>query len=146
MRRFRHVFTVALLLGFALPAAANEIRAIDGDTIVIDQVRYRLLGIAAPDKPKDAKDRATAVMIELLAVGGVSCQPTGRKSYNRLEARCSNSKGDLAGQMVSRGFALDWRKYSGGAYAPQENAARNAKIGLWSLGYEPTSNPNALSR
>lgn len=146
MRRLRQILACVLLLGFAVPASADDVRAIDGDTIAIGQVRYRLLGIAAPDTPKDAKDRATAVMIELLAVGAVSCKPTGRKSYNRLEARCFNAEGDLAGQMVSRGFALDWRKYSGGAYAPQESAARTAKIGLWGLGYKPTSNPNQLSR
>jgi endonuclease YncB( thermonuclease family) len=125
-------------------ALADEIRVIDGDTIVIGKTHYRLLGIAAPDEPKDAKDRSTAVMLELVRAGGVRYEPTGRVTYKRLEARCFNRDGDLAAQMVARGYALDWRKYSGGAYAPQESAAKAANIGLWGLGYKPTSNPNRL--
>ena len=33
--------------------------------------------------------------------------------------------------MVSAGYALDWPRYSGGAYAAEQQQAREKKLGMW---------------
>lgn len=149
MTRFQAAFFILATIAASLVAPiaqAQEIRVIDGDTIAIDDTRFRIWGIAAPDKPKDAKERATAIMRELVTRGPVACNSTGKTSYNRIVAVCTNAAGDLAAQMVTSGFALDWPSYSKRAYAAAELEARSASRGLWALGYKPTSNPNHLTK
>ena len=43
------VWAIAIALGFAAPAIASQVHVIDGDTLSIDGIHYRLHGIDAPD-------------------------------------------------------------------------------------------------
>ena len=47
--------------------------------------------------------------------------------YGRTVARCSVAGADLGAAMVSLGWAVDFRRYSEGAYAGEEAQARAAK-------------------
>ena len=51
--------------------------------------------------------------------------------YGRTVATCEISGRDLGAEMVRSGWALDFTRYSGGAYQPQQDAAQSDASGLW---------------
>ena len=141
--------TVAVIIITASIAAAvsaaqtlpTPVRVIDGDTLAMGTDRIRLWGIDAPEALQvcSASDGteyqcgrdAGAVMRELTA-HGVSCTAKTRDRYGRTVATCANASGDIGEQMVRRGWAIDYTRYSGGAYAQAQREAQAEKLGLWS--------------
>lgn len=129
---------IALLAVLAFPALAGDITGlasvIDGDTLDVAGVRVRLSGIDAPESKQVCGDwpcgaAATSHMREI-AAGVVECAPEGSDRYGRVIAVCYAGGVDLGGEMVRRGLALAYRRYSD-RYVPQENAAREEKAGMW---------------
>ncbi|WP_245487715.1 thermonuclease family protein [Mesorhizobium sp. M4A.F.Ca.ET.022.05.2.1] len=116
---------------------------IDGDTIEIHGQRIRFNGIDAPESKQycaDAKgfeyacgrDAANALDGFLATSRPVQCTFVSWDSYGRYVGDCKRADGtSVAAWMVEHGQALDWPKYSGGAYAEQQAKAKAAKIGLW---------------
>ncbi len=146
--------TVAILLLLACPAAAGEtfsgrvVRVTDGDTFVLsDQTRVRLWGIDAPEhrqgcdgadgRPYPCGVRAQQ-QLEALALGQEAvCEDRQRGgSFGRRVAACSVGGRDLGLEMVATGLAVDYRRYSKGAYAAAERQAQAAKRGVWGGHFE----------
>lgn len=114
------VVTVALMLALVASAGAQQVRVVDGDTLAIGDVRYRLWGIDAPERGTAAGAAATAQMRALVASRSVRCEPRDRDRYGRVVAVCYADGRDLAWDMVATGHARDWPRYSGGHYAGAE--------------------------
>lgn len=119
--------------------AAGLCVAVDGDTLACDGHRIRLHGIDAPDytcagrgdwcreDPRAAR-AAHNHLDYLVRNTEVRCLVRGKDRYGRDVAVCSVA-GLLGGwfqqpggyslncMMVAAGHAIDWPKYSGGAYA-----------------------------
>jgi len=75
---------------------------------------------------------ATAALRLMLASGDVRCdlEPNPDR-YGRRIGTCTAADGtDINRWMVRQGFALAYRKYSK-RYVGAEQAARNAKVGMW---------------
>ena len=90
---------------------------IDGDTIVIDKVHLRLFGIDAPELDQPYGRKAKSAMIGLCKGHKVRAEITENDHYDRCVARCFLPDGrDLSAELVKMGLAIDWPKYSGGAY------------------------------
>src|SRR5262249_42664949 len=116
-------------------------QAVDGDTIRLGGARIRLWGVDAPEARQDCLDAsgrswacgeaATARLRAMLAGGPASCTPQDRDRYGRVVAGCSTAGRDLGARMVALGLAVDWPRYSKGAYRDEEEAARSEKIGMW---------------
>lgn len=153
--------TIALAL-LCSPAPAQPItgpaRVIDGDTIELAGQRIRLAYIDAPElgqmceqpnwfvrivpgmpdtKPYECGRDAAAVLSELTRGRIVFCEPTDRDRYGRIVAVCKTPIGenatlDLGAEMVKRGWAVDFKKYSGGRYAVEEAQAKAGWLGLHS--------------
>lgn len=125
--------TVALALaGWAAVDLSGSPYVYDGDTFYFDHQGARLWGIDAPELSTPEGKAAAAAMRRLVGGRGVVCQDTGERSYNRAVAICHSSKGrDLAAALVRAGYAVDWPKFSQGAYAAEERAARSEGAGLW---------------
>jgi endonuclease YncB( thermonuclease family) len=139
---------LVLVAGSTLPAAvtAAEItgpaRVIDGDTLDMSGTRIRLWGIDAPETRQmcDGQDGQTyecgrdsrAVMIELTRDRVVTCDPRDRDRYGRVVAVCRTEAGDINAAIVRRGWAVDWPRYSQGAYSREQEAARQEGLGIWS--------------
>lgn len=130
--------TCTLLLSFA--AAAEPVRVIDGDGLEISGTVYHLHGIDAPELDQTCeREGVTYACGEVAAealrafVGDdpVSCDPVNRDRYGRTIARCSVDGVDLGSMMVNAGWALDWPRYSRGAYQVEQDAAQAAGRGLW---------------
>ncbi|WP_332763963.1 thermonuclease family protein [Phenylobacterium sp.] len=89
---------------------------IDGDTMVCAGERVRLWGIQAPERADPGGPAATRALAEITKGQTVICIARGR-SYERVVAQCFVGDMDVAGEMVRRGQAVDWPKFSRGHYA-----------------------------
>jgi len=116
---------------------------IDGDTIEIHGQRIRFNGIDAPESKQycdDAKGfeypcgRRSAEALDgfLAASKPLQCTFVTWDRYQRVVGDCRRADGaSVAAWMVEHGQALDWPRYSQGAYAAQQAKAQAAKVGLW---------------
>lgn len=143
---------VALFLVLSSPAMAQTIEGrasvIDGDTIEIRSERIRLNGIDAPESWQRCQDgagkdyrcgkKAAFALDEWLAAARPTrCDFVDHDRYGRLVANCFRADGQsVAEWLVLRGWALDWPRYSEGAFAgAQEDARRNGR-GIWRGAFE----------
>lgn len=122
--------------------AASLALAADGDSFHAGADHVRLWGIDAPElaqtclRPDGRRwacgQAAKAAMAGMLAGGPLDCQARGRDRYRRTVAVCSAGPvRDIGAEMVRLGLAIDYARYSGGAYAGEERAARRARRGMW---------------
>jgi micrococcal nuclease len=96
---------------------------IDGDTIVIDQIRLRIAGIDAPELDHPWGQQAKWALVQLCKGKIVTARIKPEVTYDRLVAECFLPDGrDLAAELVRNGLALDWPKFSGGKYKHLEPA------------------------
>lgn len=123
---------------------AQEPRVIDGDTFEMDGDRIRLHGIDALEisGPCPAlSEAATEALRERLAAGAVECflPPHGDAvdRHGRLVRRCEVGGQDVAAALVAVGLAVDWPRYSGGAYAEAQAFAQEWQQGIWATECRP---------
>jgi endonuclease YncB( thermonuclease family) len=112
---------------------------IDGDTLQIGRARVRLFGIDAPESNQTCQDAAglsyacgkaaTEGLKDLIGRRPVKCQSEGRDRYGRTIATCTAAGLDLGAEMVKRGLALAFVKYSP-RYLPEQQAAQAARLGV----------------
>lgn len=112
---------------------------IDGDTLEIHGRRIRLDGVDAPERGRRCGDvnvyqRAAQALDSFVEGRTVLCTVSGPPDrYGREIAQCSVAGASVNEFMVAQGWARDWRRYSGGAYADEEAQARANRRGLWGL-------------
>lgn len=121
---------------------------IDGDTLEIASRRIRLGGIDAPEHGQLCRDfngrsydcgaEATQALRGFIAdTGEVRCAISERDHYDRMIGDCRRGDGQsIAAWLVEQGHALDWPRYSGGAYAGQQRIAEAEHRGLWAGSFE----------
>lgn len=136
------VIVLLFLAGCSTAQAAQDIRVHDGDTFTLNGQRWRLWGVDAPELDqlcsfagqlehcgRESRDALEA----LTRREPVDCAAVGR-SYDRLVGHCwaGDHGSDLSSEMVRQGWALNWDRYSHGAYAAEEQDAREHRRGIWS--------------
>lgn len=103
---------------------------IDGDTIVINNIRLRLAGIDAPELDHPWGKKSKWALVQLCKGQTITARIKPEISYDRAVAECYLPDGrDLAAELVRRGLALDWPKFSGGKYRHLEPP--DARRKLW---------------
>lgn len=103
---------------------------IDGDTIVLNNVRLRLAGIDAPELDHPWGQRSKFALVQLCKGHTITAHITPELSYDRVVAQCFLPDGrDLAAELVRAGLALDWPRFSGGKYRHLEPP--DARKRLW---------------
>lgn len=135
--------SISNLLGPKPRPIVGVASVIDGDTIEIHGQRIRFNGIDAPESRQycdDAKGfeypcgrQSTEALDAFLASSRpVQCTFVTWDRYHRFVGDCRRADGaSAAAWMVEHGQAVDWPRYSHGAYAPQQAKAEAAKVGLW---------------
>lgn len=135
----------------AAPDSGREIisgraQVIDGDTIAIGDVRIRLEGIDAPEASQQCNSqnigkwscgaRATRELSALIGEREVECVSTGLDGYGRVLAICRVGRTELNAEMVRRGLAWAFVRYSR-RLVEVEAEARKQRLGLWESENEP---------
>lgn len=143
----------ALIVALSQPAMA-ELRVIDGDTIVLGGEIHRINGIDAPEHGQkcarvQGKDwpcgkEATALMAELALDRQVKCQVESTDLYGRSISTCYAGGKDIGAEMVRRGMAWAFVRYSD-AYVSEEREARSAGFGIWQSETKPAWEYRAAS-
>ncbi len=125
---------------------AGPARIIDGDTIDVAGVRIRLEGIDAPETAQTCERatggtwncgiEATRVLAALTSDEIVECAGRGQDVYGRMLATCFVRGIDLNAELVRRGLAWAFVKYSS-VYVREEASAKAAHIGIWQAATTP---------
>lgn len=142
-------FTLALSLFAAClggPSAladnlTGQASIIDGDTLEIHATRIRLWGIDAPESTQLCRGedslqyqcgaKAANELDSFIARRPVDCSPVSLDQYGRTVAVCSIDGVDLGEWLVRNGLALDWPRYSKGAYADAQAVAMREGRVIW---------------
>ncbi|WP_341704753.1 thermonuclease family protein [Ferrovibrio sp.] len=133
-----------LLFPLSLQAQTTgpETVVVDGDTLRIGAIRYRLHGIDAPEKSQKCEKNgvawlcgqdAAAYLRRLVEGRSVACEEKDRDRYGRVVAVCRAGSLDLNRAMVRAGLAWAYTAYSAD-YLPAEQEARQAGAGVWAPG------------
>jgi endonuclease YncB( thermonuclease family) len=110
----------------------------DGNTLRIGERRIQLDGILTPSHGARCGDvnvhrAAGDALREITRRQSVVCRISDLPTGGQDMAQCSVREGSLNEYMVANGWARDWPRHSGGAYAQLEAEARAAGRGLWAL-------------
>ncbi len=147
--------TIIIFLMFSTNILAQEIigipKIVDGDTVYINNYKIRLEGIDAPEmkqKCKKEKLKISSIIgytfyedyycgkhskanLEAKVKGSnIKCISFAKDRYKRYLAKCFKGKINLNRWMVRNGHAVAYRRYSK-EYIPDEDFARENKLGLW---------------
>ena len=136
--------SLALLLLLAHGAAARELhgRVVgvgDGDTLTLltdtrQEVRVRLAGIDTPERGQPFGDRARQALSDLAFGEHVRVAAAGTDRYGRAVGRVFAGGVDVNAEMVRRGAAWVFRRYSDDPELLRlEEEARATRRGLWAL-------------
>ncbi|AUX76304.1 thermonuclease family protein [Sinorhizobium fredii] len=127
----------------AADAITGRATVIDGDTIEIRGKRIRLQGVDAPESWQHCgdgdggtyrcgKEAAAALDRFLSSSRPTRCEILERDRYDRSVSVCFRADGREVNQwLVQGGHAVDWGKYSKGAYADVQELARSRGAGIW---------------
>jgi len=136
---------VSLALMWALPGVAASVVhgpavITDGDTVVVEGQKIRLIGIDAPESDQLCLNRegqtwtcgiaARDALIRRAGHRTLTCVLTGQDRYKRALGHCGIEGEDVGRWMVRNGWALPFIRYSR-EYEADGQAARTARSGLW---------------
>ena len=126
-------------------------KIIDGDTIHINDYKFRLEGIDAPEMRQQCKKEFLKIssiigfsfykdytcgkvsrkkLITKINKSEIKCISTTKDRYKRYIATCFKGKTNLNQWMVRNGFAIAYRKNSK-KYVSDEEFAKENKLGIW---------------
>lgn len=124
-------------------SAMAEYKAVDGDSLIVDDVKIRLVGIDSPEYDQWCKnssgkkykcgEKASAYMKKMIAEGikrhqKIKCENFGTDRYNRTLSVCYLGKLNLNAEMVKAGWAVAYRHEM---FKSAESEAKKAKRGIW---------------
>ena len=135
---------VVLTLMFCNVGFADNLRVVDGDTIVLNGEKIRFSGIDTPELKQTCMNGdekvfcgKTAKMLLIKKIGNETpeCISEGKDAYKRTLAECFVNGESLSSYLVRSGYAFAYRKYSK-KFIEDEEYAKKIKIGMWSMEFE----------
>ena len=123
---------------------ADNLKIVDGDTIVLNGEKIRFSGIDTPElkqtciyKNQEVICGVFAKMLLIEKIGNKTpvCISEGKDIYKRTLAECFIDGESLSSFLVRSGYAFAYRKYSK-KFIEDEEFARANKLGLWSMKFQ----------
>ena len=125
---------------------ADNLKVVDGDTIVLNGEKIRFSGIDTPelkqtcidiDKDQEVFCGVLAKMLLIEKIGNETpvCISEGKDIYKRTLAECFIDGESLSSFLVRSGYAFAYRKYSK-KFVEDEEFAKTNKLGLWSMKFQ----------
>ena len=123
---------------------SDNLKIIDGDTIILNGEKIRFSGIDAPElKQTCVKDGqkifcgVSAKMLLIKKIGNETpeCISEGKDAYKRTLAECFVKGESLSAFLVRSGYAFAYRKYSK-KFIKDEEFAKENKLGMWSMKFQ----------
>lgn len=118
---------------------SKKLRVIDGDSLTLNSIKYRLFGIDAPELNQtcsvNGKDYKCGIksknfLISIISENKLNCFTKGKDRYKRIIAVCKIGNLDINKSMVRNGWAVAYRRYSK-EYINDESFAKTNSLGLW---------------
>lgn len=138
MEHTLRILLTAILTLYSFNAFAN-IKVIDGDSIIIDNIEYRLSGIDAPEyhqtcfdvnKKEYACGQLSRQALIDMVDDSINCDVLLIDKYKRKVAICWMGDININKKMVELGWAVAYKRYTDD-YNEAEQNAKNAKLGIW---------------
>ena len=140
------LISVSTLIFFLIfnQAKSQELRVVDGDTILLNAEKIRFTGIDTPELKQTCIKEGfidqcgvTAKEILIVKIGDnkVVCISEGKDRYKRTLAECFVNDESLSSYLVRSGYAFAYRRYSK-KFIPDEDYAKDNKIGMWSMKFQ----------
>ena len=135
---------VFLVLIFCNVGFADNLRVVDGDTIVLNGEKIRFSGIDTPELKQtclnDDQKVFCGIFAKMLLIKKIGneipkCISEGKDAYKRTLAECFINGESLSGFLVRSGYAFAYRKYSE-KFIEDEEFAKENKLGMWSMKFE----------
>jgi endonuclease YncB( thermonuclease family) len=133
-----------MVLMFCNVSFADNLKIVDGDTIVLNGEKIRFSGIDTPElKQTCMKDEqkvfcgmfAKMLLIKKIGNETPKCISEGKDAYKRTLAECFINGESLSVFLVRSGYAFAYRKYSK-KFIKEEEFAKENKLGMWSMEFE----------
>ena len=142
MKKFLGILVLGLV--WCNDGFADNLRVVDGDTIVLNGEKIRFSGIDSPELKQTCMNGdqkvfcgifAKMLLIKKIGNGTPKCISEGEDAYKRTLAECFIKGESLSTFLVRRGYAFAYRKYSK-KFIEDEEFAKENKLGMWSMKFE----------
>ena len=123
---------------------ADNLKIVDGDTIVLNGERIRFSGIDTPelkqtclqgDQEVSCGMSAKMLLVKRIGNNIPECISEGKDVYKRTLAECFINGESLSSFLVRSGYAFAYRKYSK-KFIKDEDFAKANKLGMWAMTFQ----------
>ena len=123
---------------------ADNLKIVDGDTIVLNGEKIRFTGIDTPELKQtcilDDQEVGCGIFAKMLLVKKIGnntpeCISEGKDVYKRTLAECFINGESLSSFLVRSGYAFTYRKYSK-KFIKDEDFAKANKLGMWAMTFQ----------
>ena len=123
---------------------ADNLKIVDGDTIVLNAEKIRFSGIDTPelkqtcmqgDQEVSCGMSAKMLLVKKIGNRTPECISEGKDAYERTLAECFVNGESLSKFLVRSGYAFAYRKYST-KFIKDEEFAKANKLGMWATTFQ----------
>ena len=123
---------------------ADDLKIVDGDTIVLNGEKIRFSGIDTPELKQTCLQgdqevlcgmSAKMLLVKKIGNNTPKCIKEGKDVYKRTLAECFVNGESLSKFLVRSGYAFAYRKYST-KFIEDEDFAKANKLGMWAMKFQ----------
>ena len=123
---------------------ADNLKIIDGDTIILNGEKIRFSGIDTPELKQTCMQggeevgcgmSAKMLLVKKIGNNTPECISEGKDVYKRTLAECFVNGESLSKFLVRSGYAFAYRKYST-KFIKDEDFAKTNRLGMWAMTFQ----------